>query len=186
MLNQIDLNGIAGSETELLEIMTEHAGWVRECLSRPRSSWTPSVAVLLRDLPHSPGRTHLYVLDVPFNKTDEKREAIRNVGRTLYAAQCVPALAVMSSEAWLSPDPGPGRAPADHPDRREVIIVAGSTLGGHHMALQQLPVTRDDSDKLVPGLLGEPVTKGIETTLLNQLWAGFFEVVIKKHGMPGG
>ena len=132
-------------------------------------------------------------LSIPFNELHEKHEALRNIGRTLYAEQRIPVVAVMSSEAWVSPDPGPGKQPADHPERREAIIVAGSTLGMKHMALRRLFVTRGDADRLVPGEFEPVITEGVVTKLLNQLWAGFFEVVMQKYGdrlgtnpRPGG
>jgi hypothetical protein len=175
-----DLAAIPATPAELAELARSHAEWVSTCLAPGDSRcWRPSLMVLTRT-----SGIHVYVLDVPFNEGAEKRAAMTRIGRELFAAREVPAAAVMSAEAWGAPDRAGGVEPRHHPDRVEVITLAGSTVGGRHALMQRMVIGRDPAGLILPGPWNAPSTEGVEPRLLNQLWAGYFEHVIRKFGRP--
>lgn len=187
-LQNVDPATIPATAEELLDLLTTHCKWVRECVAGSKS-WMPHVAVLTRPDPTQPataGGIILFALALDFNGDEEKRATMLRIGRQLFSEQQIPAAAVMSSEAWTAPDCGPGKRPVDSPERREVITVAGSSMLGIRAVLRSMPITRTADDVIVPGEWSEVLTEGVEPRLLNQIWTGFFEHVIQKFGMPGG
>lgn len=182
-MNMPDLAAIPATPAELAELAKAHTNWITDVLTTsPRKGWTPTIAVKTRDGPAGPGGIWMHVLDVPFNEPAEKRAALFGLGRLLYQQQVIPAGAVMSTEAWCAPDV-PGRFPADHPERLECVVLFGSSLGGRHCIMQRMVISRDPSDVILPGVWEPPGTEG-EAVLLQRLWAGYFEHVMRKYG-PG-
>jgi hypothetical protein len=177
----IDTQAIPGTRDELLKLISTHSKSIDNYLADGSTSWMPQLTVLIRDPAGGADAINLYALAVPFNTPQEKAGLLQQIGCELYASQKLPVVAVLSTEAWVAPDAGPGRAPADHPERREVICVHGSTIGGLHMAMRVLPIRRGGNNHIVPGEWGNVETEGVTTKLLNHVWVGFFADFIQQQ-----
>lgn len=171
---------ITGDEfTRLLGVVRESA--LRELASKPEHV-TPMLFVQSVMLGAEPELT-LCSLCVPFNEGFEKRSALSGIGRKFYEEGKLPLAVFLCSEAWFAPS-RPGVQPRDCPDRREVILVFGLSLGRRFSAIISIPVRRDEANRMVPdgdaieSLDGKP-------TLLDAFYAGFFSAVAPGVS-PGG
>jgi hypothetical protein len=178
-----DAARIAVGAAELDRMVEAMKSSVDDSLRGGRVSIPPTLGIMTRADPDAAPEVTVAVLAVPFNSDAEKREALRAVGRRLFAEKSVPVAAVLACEAWLaSMRPGDRRRPADHPDREEVILCQGCTLGHKHAAFATLPLTRGDGNRIIPGAWRPTVTEHCEARLVLQLWDGFFEHVARKFG----
>lgn len=164
------------SADEFKKTMTDLCAWVRDSLADdPDTSWTPTLIVLNLSWPKLEREVHLYVLDVDFNEDEEKHALLYKIARTLYEAKKVPIAAFLTAEAWQScrREGSPRMQPRDDPNRQEIIMVAGLTLGRKLAAMNSLPIRRDHDNRIVPGEFGDLQTQGVESRLLNELFTGF-------------
>lgn len=167
----------------LHEFLASHCEWVAKCLSEPHRSWVPSITVLAKEYPDSEEQVMVFVLaGVPFNEHEEKHAVLRFVGKQVYETRRFPVAAAMSTEAWFSEQrlAGPRMQPRDDPMRKEMIVIAGTTLGGQHHAMTHFPVTRSPDEMIVLGEQG-PLTTRCEARLLLSLFDGFL-LEAQKYG----
>lgn len=166
--------------SELNELARGQIEWIERCLATgDHDNWTPHVTVRVRTWE---GEDHLqmYSLLTGFNTDAEKRSALLRVGATVYESRTVPVAAVLSSEAWLAPQTERHVQPKDHPDRREVIIVAAINANNSSCALSHMEVRRVDG-LIQPGTFGELQSQGAGFPLLKYVFAGFVQAVFSQR-----
>ena len=181
-----DVNSVPATAEELLAMVREQAAWVETCLQTLHSSWTPNLAIKCRDLAESSkdGKWIMMALAVDFNTDEEKHRTMFQIGQRLYRDQVMPACVVFTCEAWQAEQKVPHVQPKDCPDRKEVIVLMGASLGNGHLVHASMPISRDRLDMIVPSKFPEPITSGLQMNLLGHLWRGYFDEVIQKFGMP--
>jgi hypothetical protein len=177
---KVDIDKVPATAEELRDLAKTHREWIDRCLAdQTHTSWTPTIAVLCRSDPFCEGTNKIVmvVLNVPFNEDDEKHLAMTNVGRKLFDDRIIPAGAIFSSEAWMSRhDPNePRREPRHAANRREVIIVLGSSFDGQQVCCQNLPITRGDGHRMIPGEWQLREAGRIQPRLLAKMWIGYME-----------
>jgi hypothetical protein len=188
----IDHEKIPATRDEIASMMRAHSAWITSSLNVPHTDWRPSVAVVCRDLEGGPDQTVMFALVVPFNTPDEKRTAMEGVGRYLFKEKCVPALAILSSEAWMATrQPGEeGKPPAECADRVEVIILTAipflspKTPGKvEFVGFQKMPFGRDPAGVILPGPWHDPVIdERSESQILMHVWRGYLEAAREHMG----
>lgn len=137
----------------------------------------PHVAVLAKHDPDEEPTTHLHAMAVPFNTYAEKRKAMRGIGTRLHELEQIPMAVALFCECWMAPDVG-GVKPKDHPDRREGLLVAATTLGHKRAGHWSTPLDRRRG-KIVPARLVE--TKGeVTLPILEHVFRGFFDPVLAR------
>lgn len=171
-------------EAGLNKFVWQQADVTLKCLrDQPRKSWRPTVAVLVRTSADCRGEIMIFVLDTNFNECDEKRAAIRWVGRQVYEAQKVPVAITISSEAWQSQQIGRSgkrlMEPRHDPLRKETIAVMGMTMPGARIsptpitAITTAAVRRDKKNRMEVGHFG-PIHNDCETPLARNFYQSFF------------
>lgn len=164
--------GIAVSPEQLREWIQNQQQFVLQALKEPCDDWTPHLIAMTKHDPAEPWAASVYALAVPFNEDDEKREAMKRIGRDLYAKELLPGAVTLSAEAWRSKKQG--IEPRHDADRRECIIVCGRTFLSQRTAWSTLPIARDTAGKIIAADF-EPIVEGPRTPLLDWFYSGFAE-----------
>jgi len=109
-----------------------------------RTSFPPRVLVHYRHRPDGPDCYRLYLLGVPFTEDYEKRVTLNRLGKLVYQSKHMPIGVGLESEAWHTKHrPGtPHLEPRHDPARREVIMVAATTMYNVKTASTHMEITR--------------------------------------------
>lgn len=170
----------------LLELCRRHAEAARSALlGGKQASLCPMLLVVSRRPGSEDDIAELICVAGGFNTEEEKVDVMRLAGRRAYEARTVPVAAVLASEAWVAAQKvgEPRCQPKDHPQRREVVVVAGTVLGHRHNAVGRMPVTRNGRGGIVLGALDGFQTAGVTLPLLQEVWRGFFAPVGATKGV---
>lgn len=118
---------------------------------------------------------------------DKKRETIFDIGKQFSEKQMIPAAVFMGAESWMSRKPKAGVIPSQDPDREEVIVIQGKSIGKECSSMTTIPISRNEDGFIIQS--GEPFVmpdKGtLETPLLDQFYYGFFDKAMKRHEQHG-
>lgn len=133
---------------------------------------------MLGDLEHA-----VVVVADGFGDTESKYKTVFNIGKRFEEEKMVPAAVFMGNEAWMSNNPKPGLMPRNDPERKEVIIIAGRSIGGECRSITMIPIGHD-----VDGLIikdGEefklPDGGTIASPLLDEFYIGFFSKAKERY-----
>ena len=141
-------------------------------LTRPRSVM-PMVHLIWRqdkELKHD-----VVGLSMPFNDSSERQQITETLGKVYHGDGKLVVALFMVSEAWLAETTlEDKRPPSEHPDRKEIVQVAGSALGlGSLLDMVSFATVRRLKKNRIT-LEGWQDMAGAECRLLRHFWRGFF------------
>jgi hypothetical protein len=128
----------------------------------------------------------IVALATDFNDTDDKKRALSTVGKKFYEEQLLPVAVFMNCEAWVASmkkeeyEKNPVM-PRDHPDKKEVALLAGAEIGCKHFSLSWAPISRDENNKPTVGSWQSQDPDKMHMPILGYFYQGFFEEIAKKH-----
>jgi hypothetical protein len=142
----------------------------------PRSSLTPTLVVISRNLDSFEDSSIVFGMYVPFNEDEEKRPAVEGIGRKTFAMtapDAIPVAVVMVSEAWVAPEGREKCEPRHNPKRKEVALCMAmsvqKTCRMAHRLIARL------QDKMRPCGPWEVLDGKVSSPLLLHFWSGYFE-----------
>lgn len=131
------------TEQQLVERVRGSCRWVEKCLEGgDYESWSPHLEAIAFDPAKGDVGSHMFALQVPFNKAIEKQVAMENVAAHLWKGQVIPLAIVFTAEAWHSNDMRYSGHLQDDPNRREVITLCAGTIDMSARVKTQALITR--------------------------------------------
>jgi hypothetical protein len=118
----------------------------------------PTLFVRVIDFATSEEEMAVTVVPGSFNEGHEKHPVMEKAGRELYEREKIPRSIFIAAEAWMASYKGEVKdikaQPRDDPNRREVVIINGSSFDQKHQLMAALPIVRParGSRKLRPYL----------------------------------
>lgn len=128
----------------------------------------------------------IFALAMEFNTDDVKRNTMAQIGQGLYQRMVIPAGAVLAAERWMAPDPGPGKAASEHPERREAIVVFGTSMDSKVAGRTHAVIDRDADGRIRLGPFEDLAMNGVDGNvvkchLLNYFFVGWGAVALARQ-----
>lgn len=133
---------------------------------------------MIGDLEHA-----IVVIADGFRETESKYKTIFTIGQRFEEEKMIPAAVFMGSEAWTSRNPKAGVMPSQDPDRKEVIVLSGVSIGRECRSITMIPIKHDADGKIIRDGEEEKYPEGaqIESPLLDQFFHGFFATAKERN-----
>jgi len=137
---------------------------------------------------HDSGLAKQEYISALFPTMDEDRfEMFYEYGRHMVVDGTLPLILIMVTEAWISTSDTPEIEvmPSDHPERREVICIVGSTYTGE-MIGRTYPLYRtEDGDMVIARGEKKETDKFMEARLIAAIFAGTKDAISSgRNGEP--